>query len=434
MTADVAPRVAPGVELMGRYDGSGLVEPSYLVRTRDGRVLAVSPLLYFLLARIDGRRDAGALARVLSADTGRQVAVSDVRYLVEQKLTPLGVLAGGAGAQDPTPHAPGRRLLGLSVRKAVIPGHAVERASALAAPLFTPGVVVVVLAAFVAMDAWLMFGPSPGIGLSGVIGRPPLVVLVLALTLVSGAFHELGHGAAASYGGARPGAVGVGVYLVWPAFFSDMTDSYRLSRASRIRVDLGGVYFNVVFMLLLLGAYGGTGQKALLVAIGVQHVLACKQFLPFLRFDGYYLACDLTGVPDLFGRMRPVLRQLARGRLGGATDLKPGIRALVTTWVLVTAGLMAGTLGLLAFHLPQALAKGAVFANRQATDVAALMRTGDVRGLLGLLRLAILTIPVAGLTLPFVQLLVSRRPSRALTRPAWWAPPIDPGSDRLPRR
>jgi hypothetical protein len=58
--------------------------------------------------------------------------------------------------------------------------------------------------------------------------------------VASAAFHECGHATACRYGGARPGNIGVGSYLVWPSFFTNVTDSYRLDQAARIRTDLGG--------------------------------------------------------------------------------------------------------------------------------------------------------------------------------------------------
>ena len=44
----------------------------------------------------------------------------------------------------------------------------------------------------------------------------------------------------------RPGVMGAGLYLVWPAFYTDVTDSYRLGRGGRLRTDLGGLYFNAI--------------------------------------------------------------------------------------------------------------------------------------------------------------------------------------------
>ena len=92
----------------------------------------------------------------------------------------------------------------------------------------------------------------------------PAQLVVLYVLLTAGAlFHELGHAAACRYGGATPGTVGFGVYLVFPAFYTDVTDSYRLGRAGRLRTDLGGLYFNVIGLLVLGAGYLLTGQGTL---------------------------------------------------------------------------------------------------------------------------------------------------------------------------
>src|SRR5205814_2135476 len=82
---------------------------------------------------------------------------------------------------------------------------------------------------------------------------------------------------------ARPGVIGVGIYVVWPAFFTNVTDSYRLSRAGRLRTDLGGIYFNAVFMLVLAGIYAATSSELLLLVIAVTHLEMLEQLLPFVR-------------------------------------------------------------------------------------------------------------------------------------------------------
>ena len=84
---------------------------------------------------------------------------------------------------------------------------------------------------------------------------------MLGLTLLSTLFHECGHAAACRYGGARPGVIGMGFYVMWPAFFTNVTDTYRLGRAGRVRTDLGGVYFNAIFVLALTAAYRTTGFR-----------------------------------------------------------------------------------------------------------------------------------------------------------------------------
>ena len=96
--------------------------------------------------------------------------------------------------------------------------------------------------------------------------HPLLVFLVLGLSVASMLFHECGHAAACRYGGARPGVIGMGIYVIWPAFFTNVTDAYRLGRAGRIRTDLGGVYFNAIFVLLLTVTYLATGYAPLVAA------------------------------------------------------------------------------------------------------------------------------------------------------------------------
>jgi putative peptide zinc metalloprotease protein len=421
------PALAGGVEPVGQYQGSGLVEAVYLLR-HGGRTLAVSPMLYSVVSAMDGRATLDDIAARVSAQTGREVHADDVAFLIEHKLVPLGVASDGEGAVGMT----GGRHAGRNVtaRRAIIPERLVWRASRFFAPLFRPAAAMALLVGFTASEVWLWSQGRVTIDLADLGRDPAAIALILALTVAAGCVHELGHAAAAAYSGARPGAIGVGIYLLWPVFFSDMTDSYRLTRRGRLRVDLGGVYFNLLFMIGLVGLYGATGASALLVAVGLQHVMVLQQFLPFVRLDGYYILTDLAGVPDLFGRMRPTLRRLLR-RSSTATpadDLRPGARVVVAAWAVATVLLLGGVVGWVALRLPDLLRAAIPFINEQALLVAALMRSGDPAGLLGALRLALLAVPTVGLGLPLLRgarRVCARRPSAAFVRspdagaPSW---------------
>ena len=130
----------------------------------------------------------------------------------------------------------------------------------------------------------------------------------------------------------------VGIYLVWPVFFTDVTDSYRLNKTGRLRTDLGGVYFNALFALSTFAAYLATGYEPLLVLVVSQQLLLLDQFVPWVRLDGYHIVSDLIGVSDLFTRIKPVIASLRPGRHPDrrVTELKPWARAAVTTWVFST--------------------------------------------------------------------------------------------------
>lgn len=281
-----------------------------------------------------------------------------------------------------------------------------------------------VLAAAMAFDAWLVTGPGLGDAMHYVLATPALLLAMAGITALGGAFHELGHASASRYGGARPGVIGVGVYLLWPVFYNDVNDSYRLSRAARLRVDLGGVYFNAVLIVALAIAYGATGIEVLLVAIVFQHLAALQQFLPFLRLDGYYIVSDIAGVPDLFARVRPVLAGLVPGRraASAASDLKPGARLIVTAWVAVFIPLLAAACVLMAVNLPGFLATAAGAAVAQVRDLATAVSGGDPLGaLLSALRLAVYAVPLVGIGVALARALsrLQQLPQfRASPRPA----------------
>ena len=212
-----------------------------------------------------------------------------------------------------------------------------------------------VVGSVLVVDWWLFAVHGLGGGIRQVLHDPVDLLVVLGLSLVSAVFHECGHATGCRYGGARPGVIGAGIYLVWPAFFTNVTDSYRLSRAGRLRTDLGGLYFNLIFMLALAGIYAVTSAEVLLLVIALTHLEMLEQLLPFVRFDGYFILSDLVGVPDLFARVTPILKSVvSRGRPDPrVTGLRRGVRIVVTGWVLCVIPLLAATIGYLLLYLPQ---------------------------------------------------------------------------------
>ena len=312
----VTPQLAPDVELLGPYRDSGLQTPPYLVR-RGGRILQVSRLLHTVAAGADGTRTFDEMAAVASAELDRSLSGDDVRALVEKKLGPAGILTidGDAPAvQPPTGPAPDTRLLALRFRRAVASAEAMSAGARRFVPLFRPPVVTAILAGVLALDFWVFGVVGVGGAAEHLARTPALMLFVMAAVLLSGVFHEIGHATGSVASGGRAGAAGIGLYICWPVLYTNVTDTYRLDRRGRLRTDLGGIYFNAVFILMLGGTYLLTGWEPLLAVILIEHVLVLQQLMPFLRFDGYYIVSDLTGVPDILSRVRPALLSLVPGR------------------------------------------------------------------------------------------------------------------------
>src|SRR4051794_18675715 len=212
-----------------------------------------------------------------------------------------------------------------------------------------------ILAAFAVVCWWVFFSKGLAHAAYDAFERPGLLILVFAITIASAGFHEFGHAAAARYGGATPGVMGFGVYLVWPAFYTDVTDAYRLGRVGRLRTDLGGLYFNAIVAVAITGLWWWLRYDALLLVVATQILQMLRQLAPMVRFDGYHVLADLTGVPDLYARIKPTLLGMLPWRWGDpeARLLKLWARIVVTLWVLIVIPLLLSALATAVIALPR---------------------------------------------------------------------------------
>ena len=230
--------------------------------------------------------------------------------------------------------------------------------------------------------------------------RPGLLILVFVVTVISAGFHEFGHAAAARYGGATPGVMGFGLYLLWPAFYTDVTDSYRLGRGGRLRTDLGGLYFNAIVAVAITGLWLVLRYDALLLVVATQIIQMIRQLTPLVRFDGYHVLADLTGVPDLYGRIKPTLVGMLpwRWRDPQASQLKWWARIVVTAWVIVVIPLLIGMITMAVLALPRLLGSAWAGLNKQQDVLATAWADGDmVQATARVLAMIAIVIPMAGL-------------------------------------
>jgi putative peptide zinc metalloprotease protein len=409
-----APRLADGVELIGEYTDSGFEEPPYIARRSDGQVVQIGKLFYVVAEEIDGEAGYEEIAERATQRAKRELDADATRYIVEEKLRPLGLIASdGEPGPEPSKVDP---LLALKLRAGVVPERVVNRIAAIFRPLFLPPVVVACILALAAVDVWLFGFHGIAQSLRETLYKPGFILLTLALVIVSAAFHECGHATACRYGGARPGKMGVGLYIVWPAFYTDVTDAYRLSRAGRLRTDLGGVYFNAIFILLTASAYFATGFEPLLLIIPLQHAEILHQFLPFVRLDGYYIVSDLAGVPDMFQRIGPTLKSLLPWRKAeeAVTELKRWVRIAVRVYVFTLVPLLLFVLAITVINTPRVLATSWDSGSNEADRIRHAADAGSwLTVVVSSIQLAVLVLVPVGLLLTLAQL------GRRLAQGAW---------------
>jgi putative peptide zinc metalloprotease protein len=394
------PRLAEGVTLLGEYEGSGYKTPHYLARRTSGSVVQLTELLFLVADACDGRRNVEQIAAQVSERYGKSLSTDNVESLLD-KLRPIGVVTESDGTTrdvaDPDP------LLALRWRVSLVGKNAVAKVVRPFLPLFFPPVIALVCVALVGMDYWLFFRHGLAQPIRQTVEDPVTFLLVAALVIASAAFHEVGHATACVYSGGSPGRMGAGVYLAWPAFYTDVTDAYRLPRSGRLRTDLGGIYFNAVFVLAMAGVFFGTRFEPLLLVAFLMQVEIVQQLLPFLRLDGYYVLSDIAGVPDLFRRIPGVMRSMLPWRPleKEVAELKRWVRVMVITWTLVVVPLLLANLLLAIVSAPRILATAWHSAAKLVYNfqhAGALLQAADA------LQIAFLAVPIAGLVFTFLRL------------------------------
>jgi putative peptide zinc metalloprotease protein len=394
----VVPVLADGVELISQSQGSGYRTPPALVRRADGQVVQLTQLLHLVLSAIDGQRTTGEIAAEVSTAYGKTVSEDNIETLMQTQLLPLGLLRRADGSQPETKKAD--PLLGLRFRYVVSKPEHTRRITAPFAVLFHPVVVLPMLAAFAAVCWWVLFTKGLASGAHQAFYQPGLLLAVFALTILSGGFHEFGHSAAARYGGATPGVMGAGLYLIWPAFYTDVTDSYRLARAGRVRTDLGGLYFNAIVAVVTFGIWWVSRWDAWLIIIATQILQMVRQLAPLLPFDGYHVLADLTGVPDLFARIKPTLSGLLpqNWRKPENQVLKPWARGVITTWVVIVVPLLIATLVLMVVTFPRVAGTAWDAIRLQYGELVAASAAGDGAAVaVEVLSIAAIALPVLGI-------------------------------------
>ena len=394
-----APQLADGIELIGEYEGSGFKEAPYIARRGDGQTIQLTQLLHLVAEQCDGRRDFREIARRVSADFGRKVSAGNVEFLVERKLRPLGVLAEADGSSPQI--AKPDQLLALKFRTALVPERYTNALTKLFKPLFWPPVVIALVGAFIALDVWLLGIHGIGEGVRAAVYQPWLLLVFFGAVVLATAFHECGHATACAYGGARPGVLGAGIYVVWPVFYCDVTDAYRLGKGGRLRTDLGGIYFNAIFALATFGLYVLTGFEPLLLIILLQNFAILQQLMPLLRLDGYYIISDLTGVPDILNRLRPILASIVPGRKPDAkvSELKPWVRVAVTAYIVMLIPAMLFALVMLVLSAPRVVATAYDSLGVLGDKFSSALDDGKgVNAAASALQIVALCLPIAGMT------------------------------------
>jgi putative peptide zinc metalloprotease protein len=313
-----AVRLAADVQIT-EFDNS-VSRNSLLIRTRNRhlQVDGVARQLLLYVAAQEKNVTRNELKTALFAQQLTCVTNEHIEQLL-QRLLNLGVLASAADAQDngtrkTVPKA--RKQSYFLVRIPIIPARLVEKICHFLSPLLSPSLVFVATPLLLVLQGviWHFTLHHSSFTVHSLHSRSLILFLVgnyLGLLL-----HEFGHATACFNGGEKPGHVGLGIYLLFPVFYTDVSRAWALSRKKRLCVDIGGIYVSLVLAFtasLLFLSYHSSLSGLLAVAYSLT-ILACLN--PFIKMDGYWFLSDLMGIPNLMNANREMSRWLFQRALG----------------------------------------------------------------------------------------------------------------------
>jgi putative peptide zinc metalloprotease protein len=279
--------------------------PVHLLTGRNGAYLRLTRSAIHLLQEIARGASFEQLAERANRGGEERVSAAEVeasyRRLVEQIATIETKSTEPKGA--------------FWLRRRVVSESVVAGIAALCSRAFHPvaaGLLILMIAAGVALALRAGLHAQPGHFWPGYF-----------LFLVSLTAHEIGHASACARYGAKPGEIGFTLYMIYPAFYSDVSAAWTLKRWQRVAVDLGGVYFQLIAGSAYAVALALSGWEPLRVALLFIAGSCLFSLNPILKFDGYWVVADALGVTNLGQQPSRIVRHVVERLRGRPTQPLP---------------------------------------------------------------------------------------------------------------
>jgi putative peptide zinc metalloprotease protein len=176
------------------------------------------------------------------------------------------------------------------------------------------------------------------------------------------------------------------------------------------------LYFNAIVAVTISAVWAATRYDALLLIVATQILQMIRQLTPLVRFDGYHVLADVTGVPDLFHRIKPTLLGALPWRWGDpqARLLKPWARTVVTLWVLVVVPALLFMVFVMVIAMPHVLATAWAKLQAEAGIFGTAWQHGEVAEVgARLIAMAAVALPIGG------TFLILGRMLRRIFRSTW---------------
>ncbi len=168
------------------------------------------------------------------------------------------------------------------------------------------------------------------------------------VTAILKAFHEFGHMALCKKFGGSVHRVGILLMIFTPMPYADTTSAWGFrDRWQRVIVGFGGMIAELFLAAIAAVVWSSSGPGLIKdLAFNAMLVGSVSTVLfninPLLRFDGYFILSDLSGIPNLYQRSTKHLGYLFERYLFGLRKELSPANNRTESWALPTYGVAAG--------------------------------------------------------------------------------------------
>jgi putative peptide zinc metalloprotease protein len=277
----------------------------------EGRHFEVNKFVARLIVVMQQSETLAEVAQKYRGPGDKQYSESDLEKIVERCIAPIL-----NAPQTPQKHP-------FLFKLELLSQSSIEQFSNALKFIFHKYVIVGLLLCILALETYFIVNSTSLVHFSEV--NVYVILGTLLLLLLSSFIHELGHASACRYFRVKHGGVGFGLYLTFPVFYTDVSETWKLKRKERLVVNMAGVYFQLILLIPFFLIYFVTGNyiiKWFLLTVNIGLLVTLN---PFFKFDGYWIVSDLLGVSNLRKKsgelFRFFIKKLFRRETGNAPYL-----------------------------------------------------------------------------------------------------------------
>jgi len=312
----------------------------YLVQTGENRRFMISKSLYLILSSIDGEKNINEISEKCSQVLNRSFTPSEINSIISKLLIPYGLVESNYQRRTKQNKSFYDRYLRL--RLSLFSQSTIKPITSVLSNLFNPRVFYPSVLLMILFHLYFYFLHEKNPIAPGELTIVSSI-LIYCIILISAFCHEIGHASACHYFGAEHGDIGFGLYLVFPVFFTDVSDIWKIKRSERVIVDSGGIFFQGFFIIMIFILYSLYNHILFIYAIYILDYTILISLNPLLRYDGYWIVSDALGIPNLRKYAQGILTNRLRKLLSGnehfnicKQDLKPYTKTMLILYVILS--------------------------------------------------------------------------------------------------